>query len=256
MLAGRQDAIWLDQFVSDFSTRYAEPGGDMHGAYGYRWRNHFENVGSFKGGPLDQLNLVVKVLGQDPDSRQAVIQMWDAESDLTLAPLMDRPCNTQIYLRIQDGMLDMGVTCRSNDIVWGCYGANAVHFSILQEYLAARLRILPGKLTQFSWNWHMYQSAAHLVDHTAANQWPVYPEPVPLVTDLETFDREVKAYVEDPTTAKGTRNKFLKNTAYPMWMANRERKAKNYEQALYWAHGIEAPDWRRATVAWLERRLK
>src|ERR1700733_5124864 len=35
MLAGRNDATWLDQFVGDFSKRYAEPDGKMHGAYGF-----------------------------------------------------------------------------------------------------------------------------------------------------------------------------------------------------------------------------
>ena len=41
MLAGRRDGKWLDTYVKDFSSRYAEPNGDIHGAYGYRWRNHF-----------------------------------------------------------------------------------------------------------------------------------------------------------------------------------------------------------------------
>jgi hypothetical protein len=36
MLSGSDDATWIDQFVSDFSARYAEPGGRMHGAYGRR----------------------------------------------------------------------------------------------------------------------------------------------------------------------------------------------------------------------------
>jgi hypothetical protein len=41
-LAGRNDAKWLDQFVHDFSARFAEDDGILHGSYGYRWRHHFD----------------------------------------------------------------------------------------------------------------------------------------------------------------------------------------------------------------------
>jgi hypothetical protein len=36
----------------------------------------------------------------------------------------------------------MTVTNRSNDLCWGMLGANYVHFTILQEYLAARLGVV------------------------------------------------------------------------------------------------------------------
>lgn len=256
MLAGEQDATWLDQFVSDFSERFAEEDGNMHGAYGYRWREHFENVNSYRGGPIDQLDWATQLLFEDPKSRQVVIQMWDVESDLGTIPWKDRPCNTHIYLRINAGQLDLCTMCRSNDIVWGAYGANAVHFTILQEYLAARIGIPVGKYTQFSWNWHLYDSTNHLVDHVAANEWPAYPGTLPIVTVPEVFDEEVKAYIIDPDSAMTARNTFLDNTARAMWMANVERRTGDYEQALRWAHTIEAPDWQMATVAWLKRRIK
>ena len=255
MLAGSNDATWLDQFVKDFSERYAEPDGSMHGAYGYRWREHFSSAIGHSS--LDQLDVVVKILTQNSGSRQAVIQMWDAESDLGLQKLKDRPCNTQIYLRIQNNVLDLNITCRSNDIVWGAYGANIVHFSILQEYLAARIGVGIGKLYQYSWNWHMYENAKHLVDSEAANGWSRYPGTIPLVTNPDTFDDEVFDYVEDPElTPPDLDNVFLSNTAYPMFKANVSRRAGDREGALSWAHRIVAPDWKQATVAWLERRKK
>jgi thymidylate synthase len=259
MLAGRRDATWLDQFVSDFSSRFAEAGGEMHGAYGYRWRNHFENVNSHKGGPLDQLDLVVKELTDNPKSRQAVIQMWDAESDLGVQGLKDRPCNTQIFLRIlpmnDKPALTMTVMCRSNDIVFGCYGANAVHFTILHEYLAARIGVGVGGFSQYSFNWHMYENTRHLAQWQSANGWSGYPGYDPIVTDPASIDREIRAYVEDPTGIHDFKNTFLEETALPMFWVNVFRKKKEYRNAMNWANEIEAPDWRRATIEWLERRM-
>src|SRR5580765_2589210 len=40
MLAGRYDAKFLDQFVSNkYSNLYAEKDGAVHDAYGFRWRH-------------------------------------------------------------------------------------------------------------------------------------------------------------------------------------------------------------------------
>ena len=279
MLAGRKDATWLDQFVSDFSERFAEEGGNQHGAYGWRWRNHFINMHDFAGVDMDQLDVVVDMLARDPGTRQAVIQMWDAEYDLDQPHLKDKPCNTHIYLRLRitprtaeaspSGLmvqadlreLDMAVCCRSNDIIWGAYGANIVHFSILQEYLAARLGVHMGRLTQFSFNWHMYDNTEKYATTVGAEQGIMggYPGTMPLVTDPATFDGEVAAYVHDPSlaTLDEFHNRFLSHTAWPMYMANMERKAGNTAtSAMTWAYKIEAPDWRKATIAWLERKAK
>jgi len=206
--------------------------------------------------------VVVDMLARDPGTRQAVIQMWDAEQDLDQPHLKDKPCNTHIYLRLRSGMeLDMAVCCRSNDIVWGCYGANAVHFSILQEYLAARLGVPMGRLTQFSFNWHMYGSTGHLADPVGAQAGIMngYPGTTQLVADPTSFDREVRAYVDDPEFSQvdDFKNTFLSRTAYPLYMANMERRAGNTNtSAMAWARSIHAPDWRMATMAWLDRKAK
>lgn len=256
MLAGYNDATWLDQFVSDFSERYAESDGRMHGAYGYRWREHFENISSPSGGGMDQLDMCVEILTKDPTSRQAVIQMWDAEVDLGFMKLKDRPCNTQIYLRVREGVLDLGTMVRSNDIVWGCYGANVVHFTVLQEYLAARIGIPVGRFSQYSWNWHMYDNTRHLADQKSADSWRGYPGTSPLVTNPKTIDDEIAAYVDNPASALDAKNVFLNDTALPMFKANVSRKKGDHEAALRWAERIQAPDWKQATVAWLKRRKK
>ena len=139
MLSGRNDATWLDQFVSDFSVRFAEDDGMQHGAYGYRWRNHFYN---------DQLPVLIDILKTNNNDRRAVLTMWDPASDLGVRDKKDIPCNSQAFLRVRKGssgpVLDITVCCRSNDAIWGAYGANAVHFSVLLEYLARMIGVGVG----------------------------------------------------------------------------------------------------------------
>jgi thymidylate synthase len=240
MLAGRNDSAYLDQFVKDFGKRFAEPNGIVHGAYGWRWRQQFS---------MDQLKTVIRMLRHEPGTRQAVITMWDPNDDLDRPELKDRPCNTHIYLRINAGKLDMTVCCRSNDILWGAYGANAVHFSILQEYLAAQIGVQPGTYYQVSNNFHVY------VDELARHQGSLvdtrkYPA-APLVDDPASFDDELRELMEG---WKPTRNRFLAETAYWMIEAYLVRHvARDVAECL---EQVRSQDWRVAAQEWVARRSK
>lgn len=145
MLAGRDDVEFLLPFNSSYG-KYAEPDGRVHGAYGKRWRNHFS---------VDQILATVHTLKRDPQSRQVVVEMWDAKVDL-IADVRDRPCNTHIYFDLRGGSLNMTVCCRSNDALWGAYGANVVHMSMVQELIALALGRPVGVYRQFSNNLHVY----------------------------------------------------------------------------------------------------
>ena len=265
MLAGRDDAKWLDQFVGDFSSRFAQEDGRQHGAYGRRWRDWFpmehSSVWQLEDGPCDQLTTVVRLLKNNKQDRQAVIQMWDTQSDLAVPGLKDRPCNISICLRADQDKLDMMVTCRSNDLVFGALGANAVHMSILQEYLAARIGIPVGTYTQVSFNLHLYEWALEKCNHDSAWQtWRgmVYPKPHHnLVEDPVTFDDELTRIIDIPgTNMHGVSNTFLSETFARMFSANTARKEKRMDDAIAIAETIFAPDWRRACVEWLQRRQK
>ncbi|WP_217469305.1 thymidylate synthase, partial [Staphylococcus aureus] len=72
MLAGRNDVAFVSGYVARMAT-FSDDGQTFHGAYGYRWRQHFG---------FDQLNAVVKALKANPDDRRCVVQMWSAQDDL------------------------------------------------------------------------------------------------------------------------------------------------------------------------------
>ncbi len=233
MLAGRRDAAFLNTFIHDFGDRFAEPDGRIHDAYGYRWREHF----SF----LDQLKIIIHILREDPNSRQAVLEMWDPVIDLGVPKLKTRPCNVVAFFRIRDERLNMTVCCRSNDIIFGCYGANAVHFSILQEYIATSLGMEVGKYYQVSSDYHAYLTEfdkyvdADLND----NRYPM--EMSSLVDDPDSFLDEVEGLLKGYMPVY--KNRFLAETAWPLLYNYKERK---------YIHPVAAQDWRMASQEWLK----
>lgn len=146
MLAGRKDVEFPSRFVKQIA-KYSDD-GELKGAYGWRWRRNFLE---------DQLLSVIRILKDDPTSRQAVLTMWDPDWDLGVeVKSKDRPCNTHIYLRIKNGALEMTVCNRSNDIIWGMLGANIVHMTVLHEFLAWALDVPLGSYTVFTNNAHFY----------------------------------------------------------------------------------------------------
>ncbi len=146
MLGGRRDVLPLTRYTKQF-LEYSDDGVRLHDAYGYRWRHWFN---------FDQLPEIIKML-KDQYDRRAVLQMWDPTTDLNQPERKAVPCNLTItFSRTNTGALDMVVFNRSNDIIWGTYGANAVHFSVLQEYLANEIECPIGTYTQISTNFHAY----------------------------------------------------------------------------------------------------
>lgn len=70
----------------------------------------------------------------------------------------DIPCNDLIMFKIRDGELNMTVCCRSNDAILGAYGANAVQFSMIQEFVARAVGVRVGVYRQISDSFHVYSS--------------------------------------------------------------------------------------------------
>lgn len=259
MLAGSDNAKILDNFISQFSRDYAEPDNVLHGAYGNRWRYQFG---------FDQLDFVVQKFEAEPNTRQCVIQMWDAYKDRSndlLGSWKDRPCNTTIFLRNNDGELDMTVCCRSNDMIWGAHGANAVHFSVLQEYLAARIDLGVGILYQISNNAHVYlEQYNKLISRASPKQleddrYLQGVAPVAMFNDPDKIDLDIHrfmtAYFKNDIDTEYYNEWFL-TTLTPAMTAHYAYRKKDFKNALMFASTIRAPDWQVACSEWIERRVK
>ena len=252
MLAGRRDVAFLQRFNSKIG-QYSDDGKNFNAAYGYRWRKHFGR---------DQLDEVIKLLRRDPSTRQAVVQIWD-QADLTRRT-KDKACNTQMVFDTRGGRLNMTVFNRSNDIWWGAYGANAVHFSIVQEFVACAVGLRTGWYRQVSNNLHLYTElysaqryldwppVADSYDHYSSGH--VRPAPLMLTGEYRVFLDECEKFCNDPyNTDRTYRNPFLQHVAVPMAMVSRVRNAHAGDGRAY-ASKIRAEDWRRAVFEWIDRR--
>ena len=261
MMAGSNDLKQLTYFNSGMS-KFSDDGETLNGAYGYRWFQHFDRLGAIDRPEYDQVEKVIEVLQKDPESRRAVLQMWDARSDLDSSS-KDIPCNTNIYFKIRNQKLQMTVCNRSNDMIWGAYGANAVHMSVLQEYVAKALNVEMGEYYQFSDSFHVYLTPqwSELMN---SNLDPIdYPQQqVPVVTDASTFIEECKHFIAHrPTFDWGHLNRPYQYTnpiftevLYPMVMAYACHKDREYALAHNCVQEIKAADWQKACDVWIRKR--
>lgn len=265
MLAGRNDIAFLTQFNKRYAE-YSDDGQIAWGAYGWRWRGFFG---------YDQLPIIINELRANPQSRRCVLSMWQPSSDPGVPDLTtamnggkDVPCNTNIFFRIRKDqdlgpVLDMQVNNRSNDVIWGAYGANAVHMTILHEFVAHAVGVGVGRHYQSSWNFHAYTNIypaegyqrlaedALLHDYYTARE----SKSLPLFGAAERWEdilSECELFCDGESEACTSR--IIQGIAVPMLDAWRLHKAKDYAHAVPACAKITAPDWRKACTAWIERR--
>jgi hypothetical protein len=251
ILAGRKDVAFVQQFNSKID-QYSDDGKSFNAAYGYRIRHHFG---------FDQLKETIFKLKSDPETRQCVVQIWEP-ADL-YRDTKDRACNMQLLFDLRGGCLNMTVVNRSNDLWWGAYGANAVHFSVLQEFVAHAVGAPLGVYRQQSNNLHLYldlyDAAKHLdfppnEEEYDAYRYGVKPRPIMESSSWERWLIDCEHFCNAPfDQSRGYYDSFFRDVALPMAMVSKVRKDKTGD-GKYWASRIEAEDWKLATEQWIERR--
>lgn len=151
VLSGRNDIEWLSLYLPR-AVDYSDDGKTWRGGYGKRIRN-FGVL--YNGDGVDQAEHVIDLLRRDPDTRQAVIGIYDPNIDTE--PGKDIPCNDFLHFLSREGVLDLHIFVRSNDMMWGWSGINVFEWSALLEVVAGMAGMQPGAL-------HFSVSSFHLYD--------------------------------------------------------------------------------------------
>jgi thymidylate synthase len=101
------------------------------------------------------LGLVVELLRRDPDSRQAVISIYDSDRDLGRSA-RDIPCTLALQFFVRGGRLDAWAVMRSQD-AWLGMPYDFGQFTMLQFAVAQALGIAPGVYTHTLGSLHLYE---------------------------------------------------------------------------------------------------
>lgn len=252
MLYGSRDVKWISQFNGNIG-RYSDDGKVFHGAYGHRWRHHFDQ---------DQLEWLVLHLRAEPNSRRAVLAMWDPNYDLV--ETKDLPCNTHAYFAVRPTGLDMSVVNRSNDLVWGALGANAVHFSVLHEYMSWRIGVPQGLYHQITNNLHIYEQHWPMLEDEYLLHGPTFARPYPPTIPLATvhdshrlFNIELDRFMNQDHHALTDHYQLqiFNAVAKPMMCAWNARK-EGVGTGTTMLGQMSYCDWAVACQEWIERHAK
>ncbi len=272
MLAGRNDVAPLTKYVKGM-VNFSDNGRMFNAAYGWRWRQ-------CKHG--DQLTKIIENLLINPNCRRQVLQIWKAGSDLVDQHIKsDIACNLSVTFQKNGDVLDMTVFCRSNDMVWGAYGANAVHFSMLHEFIARMTKMPVGIYRQVSVNFHAYiKTAGKIMD--AVNEMDANPYSEALLhrggkfksspladvsTDASAWLEDCERFVTDDGTAGEPSiyaDSFWQDVAWPIVKAHDTYKGlagyakatpmQRTDAAIERLDTCRQEDWRIACQQWLVRR--
>ena len=260
MLAGRKDLKPLTYYVKSMED-FSDDGETLWGAYGWRWKDYFEK---------DQLQIIIQQLKDNPEDRRCVLQMWDVKEDLNRDG-KDVPCNTNIYFKIRDKKLQMTVCNRSNDMLWGAYGANAVHMSMLQEYIAECVGVGIGTYRQVSDSFHIYHNEVwERVKGLEIDPWTYSeiknpydtlenPVHTTFIVEPEVFDWELDRFFsilpsDIHSYDDGWVNPAFKDIAIPMVKSFQAHKKRDYLKAYREVMKILPNDWMTACFDWIKKR--
>ncbi|VXD18951.1 thymidylate synthase [Marinoscillum sp. 108] len=147
--SGTNKLDFIEYYISPYCED-AEPNesGEMiiHGGYGPRLMSFRETINQFQS-TIDRLK-------QKPNTRKAVIQLFDAE-DL-LGNHKDIPCTCTLQFLVRRNRLHLFTNMRSNDAVKGL-AHDIFCFTFLQELIACELNIELGTYYHSVTSLHMYE---------------------------------------------------------------------------------------------------
>ncbi|MBK8266470.1 MAG: thymidylate synthase [Nannocystis sp.] len=168
-LTGRDDLEFIGYYASTM-RRYSMDSQRLTGtAYGKK----------LFGGPPHQYDTLIEVLKSDPDSKRAVVQIFDM-NELRVPNNIDVSCTLGLQFLLREGRLHSIAYMRANDAFRGMV-SDLFSFTLIQEFLACELGVELGTYTHVAGSLHVYEpdderTAAVLAD-PAATEPPLHRLP-------------------------------------------------------------------------------
>lgn len=151
IISGRDDLETISFYNSQIK-KYSDDGITLTGAYGPKIRQ--------------QLYYVYNILLKDKYSRQAIITTWKSSPQSS----KDIPCTLTIQFLVNNfDELDVVVNMRSND-AWLGLPYDFYTFTMLQNYVAFKLKLKVGRYTHVVGSEHLYEE--HIEQAFSAFSFP------------------------------------------------------------------------------------
>lgn len=143
-LAGSDELKFIVHYIEMYKDD-SDDGKTLYGAYGPRLLNMRDQY--------NQLENVYKLLTENPGTRKAVIQLFDAK-DISEAH-KEIPCTCTLQFLIREGKLNLYVSMRSNDAYKGL-PHDIFAFTMLQEIMTRKLGVELGNYYHSVGSLHLY----------------------------------------------------------------------------------------------------
>lgn len=147
-LRGDTNVRYLQEHGVRIWNEWADENGDLGPVYGHQWRSWPD----YNGGTIDQIQNVLNLIRNHPDSRRMVVSAWNpAEVDQMALP----PCHCLFQFYVADGRLSLQLYQRSADTFLGV-PFNIASYALLLQMMAQVTGLKPGEFIHTTGDTHLY----------------------------------------------------------------------------------------------------
>lgn len=166
-LRGDTNVRWLQEHGVRIWNEWADENGELGPVYGHQWRSWPD----YNGGTIDQIQNVIDLINNHPDSRRMMVSAWNpAEVEQMALP----PCHCLFQFYVADDRLSLQLYQRSADTFLGV-PFNIASYALLLQMMAQVTGLKPGEFVHTTGDTHLYLN--HL--EQARLQLTRTPRPLP-----------------------------------------------------------------------------
>lgn len=147
-LQGDTNVKYLQEHGVRIWNEWADENGELGPVYGHQWRSWPD----YQGGTIDQIQNVLDLIKNHPDSRRMIVSAWNvAEVEKMALP----PCHTMFQFYVADGRLSLQLYQRSADTFLGV-PFNIASYALLLMMMAQVTGLKPGDFIHTTGDAHLY----------------------------------------------------------------------------------------------------
>ena len=148
VLRGDTNVHYLQEHGVRIWNEWADENGELGPVYGHQWRSWPD----YNGGTIDQIQNVVDMIKNHPDSRRMMVTAWNpAEVEQMALP----PCHCLFQFYVADGRLSLQLYQRSADTFLGV-PFNIASYALLLQMMAQVTGLQPGEFIHTTGDTHLY----------------------------------------------------------------------------------------------------